>query len=62
MKRRIFDTNVLIYAFAQNDPRAEPAEALLAAGGIVSVQVFDEFVAVAIRKLGMPWKDVLEAL
>jgi predicted nucleic acid-binding protein len=60
--KAFFDTNVLIYAFAQNDPRAEPAEALLAAGGIVSVQVLNEFVAVATRKLGMPWKDVLEAL
>jgi predicted nucleic acid-binding protein len=26
------DTNILIYAFASNDPRSEKAEALLAAG------------------------------
>lgn len=28
----------------------------------MSVQVLDEFVAIATRKLGMSWKDVLEAL
>ena len=60
--KAFFDTNVLIYAFAQNDPRSEAAEALLAAGGLVSVQILNEFVAVAVRKLGMPWGDVLEAL
>jgi len=60
--KAFFDTNVLIYAFAQNDPRSEEAEALLAGGGLVSVQILNEFVAVAVRKLGMPWDDVLEAL
>lgn len=60
--KAFFDTNVLIYAFAQNDPRSDAAEALLAAGGLVSVQILNEFVAVAVRKLGMPWSDVLEAL
>lgn len=57
-----FDTNVLIYAVAKDDPRAEKAEALLARGGIVSVQIFNEFVSVARRKLGMPWQEVREFL
>lgn len=57
-----FDTNVLIYAFARDDPRAEIAEYLLAAGGMVGVQILNEFAAVAVRKLSMPWKDVLRAL
>jgi predicted nucleic acid-binding protein len=56
------DTNVLIYAVAKNDPRASKAEALLASGGIVSVQSLNEFVSVARRKLGMSWKDVREFL
>jgi predicted nucleic acid-binding protein len=56
------DTNVLIYAVAKNDPRASKAEALLASGGIVSVQSLNEFVSVARRKLGMSWKDVKEFL
>ena len=56
------DTNVLIYALGKNDPRASKAEALLASGGIVSVQSLNEFVSVACRKLGMPWKEVKELL
>jgi predicted nucleic acid-binding protein len=57
-----FDTNVLIYAVAKNDPRSSQAEALLASGGIISIQSFNEFVAVARRKLGMSWKEVKEFL
>ncbi len=60
--KRFLDTNVLIYAVAKNDPRASKAEALLASGGIVSIQSLNEFVSVARRKLGMPWKDVKEFL
>lgn len=61
-ERAFFDTNVVIYAFAKDDPRTEIAEALLARGGVIGVQVLNEFVAVAVRKLAMPWEDVLEAL
>ena len=57
-----FDTNVLIYAVGKNDPRASRAEALLAGGGVVSIQSLNEFVAVARRKLGMSWKEVKELL
>ena len=57
-----FDTSVLIYMFAKNDRRAKPAEALLAGGGIVSVQSLNEFAAVAVRKLAMPCKQVLDAI
>ncbi len=60
--KSFFDTNILVYAFAQNDPRAVAAEALLAGGGVVSVQVLNEFTAVAVRKLGMSWDEVLESL
>jgi predicted nucleic acid-binding protein len=56
------DTNVLIYAVAKNDPRASQAEALLASGGIVSVQSLNEFVSVARRKLEMSWREVREFL
>jgi len=57
-----FDTTVLIYAVAQNDPRAATAEELLANGGTVSIQVLNEFVSVARRKLRMPWENIVEAL
>ena len=57
-----FDTNVLIYALAGNDPRSERSELLLSSGGIISVQVLNEFVSVARRKLKMSWDEVREAL
>ena len=57
-----FDTNVLIYAVAKDDPRASKAEELLASGGILSVQSLNEFTSVARRKLGMPWKEIKEFL
>ena len=60
--KNFFDTNVLIYAIAQNDPRGPRAEALIATGGAVGVQGLNEFVSVARRKLRMPWKDVTDAL
>jgi predicted nucleic acid-binding protein len=57
-----FDTNVLIYAVARDDPRNAQAEELLSSGGKISVQILNEFVSVARRKLQMPWSDVTEAL
>jgi predicted nucleic acid-binding protein len=57
-----FDTTILIYAISSSDPRAAVAEELLAAGGHISVQVLNEFVSVARRKLKMSWDEVAEAL
>ncbi|HVA26989.1 MAG TPA: PIN domain-containing protein, partial [Candidatus Baltobacteraceae bacterium] len=45
-----FDTNVLLYVVSDNVKKANCAEALLEAGGVVSVQVLNEFAAVAIRE------------
>lgn len=56
------DTNVLIYAIAEQDRRGARAEALLASGGRISVQGLNEFVSVARRKMGMSWKDIAEAV
>ena len=60
--KAFFDTNVLLYAVAENDPRSAQAEELLAAGGVLSVQILNEFVSVARRKILMSWSDVTEAL
>ena len=57
-----FDTNVLIYAMALGDPRRDRAQQLLAQGGMVSVQVLNEFAAVARKKTNMPWSEVQLAL
>jgi predicted nucleic acid-binding protein len=54
------DTNILIYAFAKDDPRSEAAEALLAAGGVISIQVLNEFVNVSRRKLARGWEEIAE--
>ena len=56
------DTNILIYVIGEHDERTSKAEALLADGGIVSVQVLNELVAVARRKLAMSWEDIDQAL
>jgi predicted nucleic acid-binding protein len=60
--RAFLDTNVLIYALARGDPRVTRAQELLAQRGVVSVQILNEFVSVALRKIRMPWKDMMEAL
>lgn len=59
--RPFLDTNVLLYAVAESEPRTETAEALLTAGGTISVQVLNEFVVTARRKLAMSWDDAAEA-
>ena len=56
------DTNVVLYAFRQGDARSQRAEILLAAGGTLSVQVLNEFVNVARRKLNRSWEEVRRAL
>jgi predicted nucleic acid-binding protein len=56
------DTNVVLYAFRQGDSRIQKAQALLAEGGAISVQVLNEFVAVARRKLNKSWEEVRHAL
>jgi predicted nucleic acid-binding protein len=56
-----FDTNILVHA-QQNGAKADKARALLAAGGVLSVQVLNEFVNVARRKLGKEWDEIGEAV
>jgi predicted nucleic acid-binding protein len=60
--KTFFDTNVLLYLLSADAAKADRAEELLARGGIVSVQVLNEFAAVASRKLGMPWSEIRDAL
>ncbi len=60
--RAFLDTNVIVYAIAQDDPRTHDAEELIAEGGTVSVQVLNEFAAVARRRINMSWGEVQLAL
>lgn len=57
-----FDTNVLLYLLSADAAKADRAEELLALGGTISVQVLNEFVAVASRKLRMSWIEIREVL
>lgn len=59
---RFLDTNVLLYLLSADASKAERAEAELAAGGVVSVQVLNEFAAVAAGKLRMPLLEIREVL
>jgi predicted nucleic acid-binding protein len=58
--KRFFDTNILIYAFAADDPRSARAESLITEGGVIGVQVLNEFTNVTRRKLRWQW-DQIEA-
>ena len=60
--KAFLDTNILIYAFAQGDPKGAIAEGLLAEGGTISVQVLNEFVNVSRRKLRLDWEQIDERI
>jgi predicted nucleic acid-binding protein len=57
-----FDTNVLLYLLSGDQAKADRAEALIAAGGVISVQVLNEFVSVASRMLAMRLPEIREVL
>lgn len=50
-----FDTNVLLYLASGDAKKADQAEAAIAAGGSISVQVLNEFANVARRKMRLSW-------
>lgn len=56
------DSNILLYTVSNDDPRRAIAEAVTAAGGLISVQVLNEFVNVARKKLHRSWPEIEAAL
>ena len=61
--RTFFDTNVLVYAVHPTDPKGEVVRSLLLSASVVfSVQVLNEFVNVARRKLKRDWQEVKAAI
>ncbi|MDP1722764.1 MAG: PIN domain-containing protein [Candidatus Gottesmanbacteria bacterium] len=56
------DTNVVLYLLSADERKANIAEAILAKGGTISVQMLNEAVSVCVRKLKMPWPEVHEFL
>lgn len=60
--RTFFDTNILVYAASPHDVRFPAASALIAAGGLISVQVLNELALVMRRKLNLPWPEIVQGL
>ncbi|MDR3510971.1 MAG: PIN domain-containing protein [Caulobacteraceae bacterium] len=58
MPASFLDTNVLLYLVGLNPAKAERAEALVAEGGVISVQVLDEMANVGCRKMLLSWSEV----
>lgn len=61
-QRTFFDTNILLYLLSNDQTKADRAEEVLAAGGVISVQVLNEFASVASRKLALKWPEIRECL
>jgi predicted nucleic acid-binding protein len=57
-----FDTSTLLYLLSNDAQKADRVEGLLSARGVISVQVLNEFAAVAVRKLKMPFHEIREIL
>ena len=62
MAEQFVDTNVLLYLLSADATKADRVEETLAARATISVQVLNEFAAVALRKLGMTVAEVRDAL
>lgn len=50
------DSNVILYLL-DDGPKAERAEAVLAAGGVISVQVLNEVLVNSVRKAGLSLEE-----
>ena len=55
VERGFLDTNILVYAQLTDDPKSPVAKALRDAGGVIGIQVLNEFANVLRRKLSRPW-------
>jgi predicted nucleic acid-binding protein len=56
------DTNILLYLLSGDPAKADRAEELIAAAGVISVQVLNEFASVASRKSAMSPAEIREIL
>ncbi len=57
-----FDTNILLYLLSGDAAKADLAESIVAGGGVISVQVLNEFASVTSRKLGMTYPEIRDVL
>ena len=56
MSGDFIDSNVILYLL-DSGPKAERAEAVLAQGGVISVQVLNEVLVNCVRKAGMSFEE-----
>lgn len=52
------DSNIILYLLSADVVKADKAEAIVAGGGVISVQILNEVTSVCRRKLKMPWGDI----
>ena len=57
-----FDSNVVLYLLSQDESISDRCESLIAAGGVVSVQVLNECANVMLKKLRMDHEEIVEFL
>ena len=60
--KAFIDSNVILYLLSKDAKKADAAEAVLRAGGLISVQVLNEIANVALRKIGMSWVEANQFL
>ena len=58
MSKPFIDSNIILYLLSNDIVKADKAEAILEAGGVISVQVLNEVVSVCQRKLKMHWDEI----
>ena len=58
MSKPFIDSNIILYLFSSDVLKADKAEEILANGGIISMQVLNEVVAVCRRKLKLSWEEI----
>ena len=58
MSKPFIDSNVILYLLSHDAAKADKAESILQAGGVISVQVLNEVVSVCQRKLKMHWDEI----
>ena len=58
MSKPFIDSNIILYLFSSDVLKADKAEEILANGGVISVQVLNEVVAVCRRKLKLSWDEI----
>ena len=62
VRSAFIDTNIIVSLMSGDVAKASKAESLIANGGVISVQVLNEFTSVARRKLAMSWAETEEVL